>query len=378
MSPGPDAPADDAAVSPLELLFDLVFVFTVAQVSVTVVNDFSVGGIARAVVVFVLLFWMYGGYAWLTNAMGTGRPAARAAVLTGMTLLLLASLAVPHAFDRDGRAFGLAYAGLTLVHLLGFWRLAGRSAARAFMTTAGPVNLVGAGLVLAAGWVRGPWDWLLLGAPAVVYAAILATAVFSGGFDLKAGHFAERHEVMIIIALGEFLVSAALVAQEQQVDLTIGLGAVAGVGLVTGLWWTYYAADAKRAGPALAAASGRTAGRRASVGFDLSHLVMVFGIILAAAGLKPVIGNVMQPSSTGPAVVLALGVLLYLVGASIFRRVLDLGAVGWRLLAAAACLVTPWLGVQFGVFVQLVAFVVILAGLGLLEHRAGTPWVSRA
>src|SRR5262245_49477990 len=96
-------------VSTLELFFDLVFVFTITQVSSVVVHDPSAVGVGRAVLELTEIGWMYGGYAWLTNAVSSELWHRRLLLLLGMAGFFVCALAVPRAFDEDGIAFGLAY-----------------------------------------------------------------------------------------------------------------------------------------------------------------------------------------------------------------------------------------------------------------------------
>ena len=151
-------------VSTLELFFDLVFVFTITQVSTVIVRSPDARGLARAAIELAVICWMYGGYAWMTNAVSSERWDRRLLLLLGMGGFFTCSLAVPRAFDEDGIVFGAAYLFVTLVHLSGFLLGSGRTPLRAILRLA-PWNLLSAGLVLAAGWAYGTADWWLWAAP---------------------------------------------------------------------------------------------------------------------------------------------------------------------------------------------------------------------
>src|SRR4051812_7038113 len=168
-------PARDERVSTLELFFDLVFVFTITQVALIVEHHPSWAAVAQALLELVVIFWMYGGYAWLTNTVGTGSPRLRAVLLLGMAAFFVVSLAVPHAFGRDGVAFGWAYLLLTVIHLAGFL-IGGVARAAAAMRRIGPQNLLAAALILIAGYAGGPWHWWLWAGAVVVQwgAAVLS------------------------------------------------------------------------------------------------------------------------------------------------------------------------------------------------------------
>ena len=116
-----DHGADDRnRVSTLELFFDLVFVFTITQLALTVEHHPSWESVAQASLELLVIYWMYGGYAWLTNSFGTRTVAARTVLLSGMAAFLVVSLAVPGAFEADAIVFAWAYLGLNLVHIAGF------------------------------------------------------------------------------------------------------------------------------------------------------------------------------------------------------------------------------------------------------------------
>lgn len=169
----PQASAD--RVSTLELFFDLVFVFTITQVS-----D----------LLLALIWWMYGGYAWLTNNVGTTRPLNRVLVLTAMAGFLVMALAVPQAFERDGLAFGLAYLLVNVIHAALFTRAPNQSA-RAIWRIA-PFNISTALLVVLASFVLPTWSWLCWIA-AVTVLAVVPFFGKVGGFAVEPAHFVERH-----------------------------------------------------------------------------------------------------------------------------------------------------------------------------------------
>src|SRR5919197_1593946 len=151
-------PSDEVRVSTVELFFDLVFVFTITQLTGLLAGDPSVRGLARVALVFGNLWWMYGGYAWLTNAVPPRALAQRLLILLGMAGFLLVALAIPTAFGRGGVALGLGYLLVTLVHTGMFLLSAQESAVRA-MRRLGPANAVTAALLLLAGFAGGALRW---------------------------------------------------------------------------------------------------------------------------------------------------------------------------------------------------------------------------
>lgn len=103
-------------VSTLELFFDLVFVFTITQLTVLLADDISFRAAGQVLVIFTVLFWMYGGYAHLTNQVPPDRTVRRVLLILAMGAFLVCALAVPTAFGAGGVAFGLGYVFVVLVH----------------------------------------------------------------------------------------------------------------------------------------------------------------------------------------------------------------------------------------------------------------------
>jgi low temperature requirement protein LtrA len=131
----------ETRVSTVELFFDLVFVFTITQLTSLLTEDPSALGVARMILVFGNVWWMYGGYAWLTNAVPPREPGLRLLMLVGMAGFLVVALAIPHAFDAGGVAFGLGYLVVTLVHTGMFLRSTHESTLRA-MVRLGPFKAI--------------------------------------------------------------------------------------------------------------------------------------------------------------------------------------------------------------------------------------------
>src|SRR5664279_1556758 len=134
------APAQ--SVRTLELFFDLVFVFTITQVTSILAGSPTPLGLARTAALLAVIWWMYGGYVWLTNALDLGGTGPRLLLLVGMAAFFLMSLAVPRFFEsgRWGVVLGIAYLVVVMVHFAGFLRTSGRSG----ILRIGPLNTVSA------------------------------------------------------------------------------------------------------------------------------------------------------------------------------------------------------------------------------------------
>jgi len=336
-------------VSTLELFFDLVFVFTITQVAEVIVHHPDAQGLGHAVIELTVLGWMFGGYAWLTNAAGGAVTfSCRYLLLAGMAAFFTCALAVPHAFDEDGLVFGISYFLVTAVHLAGlFMGNTPRPAVLKLM----PFNLTSAGLVLAAGFVTGPMDWVLWGGAILVNVATPLFGRVEQGFHLNPTHFAERHGLMILIVLGESLVSVglAVTASEAHASVPLILGALAGLAASTAMWWAYFAGEDERATRAHERGTDRERSNHGILGYGLAHLIMIYGVIAVAAATKLSLRDLLSPMPLFGASLMAAGCALYLLGGSLFRWALGYaspaprfgGAVMSSSVAAAALYGSP-------------------------------------
>ncbi|OLB73685.1 MAG: hypothetical protein AUI14_25495 [Actinobacteria bacterium 13_2_20CM_2_71_6] len=223
--------------------------FTVTQLTGVLAGELTVAVALRVMVMLAVILWMYGGYAWLTNAVAPTDEGRRALLFVGMAGFLAIALAIPQAFGRDGWAFGVGYFVVNLVHTGLFVKAGGRDAVRA-MGRLAPLNLLSATLVLVGGFAPGGWR-------AAAWCAALVVQIVSPyvhrieGFSISPAHFVERHGLVVIIALGESVVAVG--AGAATLPLTAGLigVAVVGLGIAYCLWWVYFGGDEIRAEHAL-------------------------------------------------------------------------------------------------------------------------------
>jgi low temperature requirement protein LtrA len=361
LKPGPTtrtAALSGEIVTPLELFFDLVFVFTITQLTGLLAKDPTPTGFLQMVLIFGNVWWMYGGYAWLTNAVPPRELGVRLLLLVGMGGFLIVALAIPTAFAGGGLAFGLGYLLVTLVHTGVFLRTTQQSAIKAVMAL-GPFNLTTAGLLVVAGIVNGPARWVLFGAGFVLH---WLTPVFAhpSGFQIRSAHFVERHGLILLIAVGESVVAVG-----------IGLGTIAlpagriatallGLALAAGLWWLYFNGEGQRAERAMDAAPYKRRAWLALNAFGYVFLLVLGGIVLVAAGMKLAVVRYDEPATLATAVFLAGGVAAYAIGLALLRWALHSGSLLFRVLIAILALVTAWLGITFTPVAQISALVVIL------------------
>jgi low temperature requirement protein LtrA len=351
-------------VSNLELFFDLVFVFTVTQLTTALATRLTVPGLLRVMVMLGVILWMYGGYAWLTNVVAPTDEWRRALLFVGMAGFLVIALAIPTAFGAAGWAFGVGYFVVNLVHTGLFIKAGGRAVVRV-MARLGPLNLCSAGLVLIGGFLPGHWR-------DAAWAAALGVQIVSpylnpiGEFTIVPAHFVERHGLVVIIALGESVVAVG--AGAAALPLSPGLIGVAivGLGVAYCLWWVYFGGDEDRAEVALSRVPERRRARVAMVAYGYDHYPILLGVVVFAAGVKESMGYAFAPVHLPEALALGGGTALFLVGDVLFRRSLRIGRSGPRLIAAGAALASAPLGLVRAA-AQLAVLLVILVALRVAE-----------
>jgi low temperature requirement protein LtrA len=354
-----------ARVSTLELFFDLVFVFTITQLTLVLANNITVVATLRVMMMLAILLWMYGGYAWLTNAISPNTRFRRTFYLVGMGGFLGISLSIPDAFGSTGWLFGLGYFVVNGVHT-GLIMAAAGPNARQVMSRLGVFNFATAILVLVGGFAPLEWRYGLWGAGLLL---LIISPYISPieGFALNPAHFVERHGLLIIIALGESVVAIGAGAAGH--EITVGLVAVAVLGLTVSymLWWIYFAGDDTAAEHALEAIDPARRARAALEAYGWAHYPLLLGIVATAAGVKKAVAHPVGHLTWPQALVLGGGVAVYLLGDVWFRRVLHIGRLRYRLIAAVTVLVTVPVGAAWAPG-QLVALIAIIVAMFYAEE----------
>ncbi len=298
-------------VTPLELFFDLVFVFGITQVTLLMSDDPTWHGMGRGLIVLAALWWAWTGYAWLTNALEPEEGPVRAGMFAAMAAMLVAALAVPEAFAAHGVLFGVAYLIVRLLQLQ-LYAVAGKRdpdllSAVLRMTPSAALAPV---IIVIAGFFDGPAQaalWIV--ALAVDYLGVLAGR--GQGWRVAPAHFAERYGLIVIIALGESVVAIGVGAAGVSLTPSIVGAAVLGIVVIAALWWAYFDVYAVSAQRRLTETSGAARARLARDYYSYLHLPMIAGIVLFALGLKKTIEEVGDPLTTVPAVALCGGLALY-------------------------------------------------------------------
>jgi low temperature requirement protein LtrA len=300
-------------VTPLELFFDLVFVFAITQVTGLLSDDPTWSGLLRGLLVLAALWWSWAAYAWLTNTLDPEEGAVRLAMLGAMGAMLVAALAVPQAFGDDAVLFGVAYFAVRALHLV-LYALAGRGDPDLFRAVLRlvPPATVGPALIVAAGFLDGAAQvGLWAAALAIDYVGVLVGGM--RGWRVSPAHFAERHGLVVIIALGESIVAVGIGVSGLALELDVVTAALLGVAVAAALWWSYFDWVAIVAARRLGEARGAARARLARDAYSYLHLPMVAGIVLFALGVKKTLEHVGEPLETIPALGLSCGVALYLL-----------------------------------------------------------------
>ncbi|QLY33877.1 low temperature requirement protein A [Nocardia huaxiensis] len=363
--------AEDAAeggqlkASTLELFFDLVFVFTITQLTHAFTHHPGWQAVGQIAIMFGVIWWMYDGYVWLTNEVAPNSSNRRTFLLVGMFGFFVLALAIPDAFTGSGLAFGLAYVLVNTVHT-GLFAVSGGKAALAAVLRLAPLNAVSAGLVLGGGLIHG-WPRYLLWTLALVVQIVSPYLMDPGGFTIRASHFCERHGLVVIVALGESVV--AMGVGLAGMDITVGLIAMVAISLTLGyvLWWAYFGLDDERGEHALSALPGPERARPAVLAYGYSLYLLMLGIILTAAGIKMTIAHGNEPASAAAALALSGGVALFFLGQCTFRLTLKLPRAWFRLLGAVAVLATAAVGTLWVAWGQLVVLVVVAYGFVIAD-----------
>jgi low temperature requirement protein LtrA len=386
----PPGQADDEAepplrVSTLEIFFDLVFAFTLIQLTSVLATQLSWLAVCRVVLIFGLLWWMYGAYAWLTNSRPPVRAAERLGLLAGMAGFLIVGIAIPAGFGSYGVVLGLGYLLVVLVHAFLYYRV------NTNIMRVAPFNTASALLVIVAGLLHGPggnadaaayllWVAALavqLGSPLIVHPA--------GLFQLRAAHFVERHSALLIVAIGESVAAIGIgaagpVSQPGGVNWTLLAIALLGLVVAAALWWIVFGSgDDERSEQALTQVGSARLPALALSAFFYGFIPLLLGLVGLAAGvLTAVMHAGATRSSAGQAAVLACGAALFLGGNAAVRRHMRIGPASARALAAALALATMAVGVVAGLDVQLAAVAVVLVAPLVAEQALGREPTGQA
>jgi low temperature requirement protein LtrA len=395
--------SEGARVTTIELFFDLVFVFSLTQVTALMAGNLTGRGVVRGMLVLAVLWWSWTGYAWLANVVQAEEGLGRVAMFGAMAAMFVLALAVPESFDDfPGGLPGpvvvaLAYLAVRVLHLVMFVLASDEDPQlRRQVWRFSPSAFGGAAVLLVASQLHGTAQTLAWVAALVVdyLGTILGGA--SGWRLRSASHFAERHGLIVIVALGESIVAIGVGVAHVPISWPIVVASVLGLTVAATLWWSYFDVVAIVAERVLRRAEGEERARLARDAYSYLHLPMVAGIVLAALGIEQVLHGVAEdsvglsePLAMLPLAALYWGVAVYLIALAAFKYrtwrsvavrrlvvavvVIALGPVAAQLPALAA------LGLLAAVMVALVASesVRYLEAREAIRHEEAGPEVHR-
>jgi low temperature requirement protein LtrA len=354
-------------VTPLELFFDLVFVFAFTQVTTVLSNNPTWSGLGHGLLILGVLWWSWAAYAWLTNTVDPEVGAVWGAMLVAMAAMFGAALAVPDAFGSHGVLFGVAFLIVNAMHLT-LYALGARGDPDllAAILRVAPSALIGAALIIVAGFVDG-------GLKPILWLAALAVGYFGpllggmSGWRVQPAHFVERHGLIVIIAIGESLIAIGLGEQASGINTGVVVAAVLGFAVATSFWLAYFDFFTIRAQQLLIDRSGIERTALARDVFTYLHLPMVAGIVLFAFAMKTTLADVDAELATIPALGLCGGPALYLLAYVGLRVRVSRTLGGGRLVAAIACALLWPVAVVVPALVALTLVTTVWIGLHAYE-----------
>lgn len=368
-----EPPSDEEySVTPLELFFDLIFVFAFTQVTALMAHDLTWAGMVRGAALLLVVWWAWVGYSWLTNAVPVDDDIrARVVVFAAMAAGLVMGLAIPHAFDSDGVLFGFSYLTVTLLFVL-LYAVATRD--RPEMNRAvrrlAPGVLAAPVLVVVAGYLDESLLRAVLWTVALIVTVAAPLASGTRGWHVRPAHFAERHGLIIIIALGESVVALGLSASEEAQTFLIVAASVLGLVLVASLWWIYFDVVSRAAEIALKNATDQKRNALARDAYSYLHFFMVLGVVFLALGLKKSLLHVTDPLPAVAAFGLFGGVALYLL-AHVGVRLRVVGSLNKVRLALGIVLLAAFpLGTVLPAYASV--SVILVAVVGLIVYELAT------
>lgn len=363
-----DASHDMQRVSSIELFFDLVFTYTITQLTTLIEHAHGPFNFISAFLILAMIWWMYDAFAWLTTATGTPRH-MNFVLFAGMAGFMVIAMSIPEVFGANGLAFGSAYLFVVLLHLGAFVFTGAHPSLRAIAGIA-PYNLGAAALAIAAGLVHTSWNWIFF-AVAVALFVISTILRRESQFSINPAHFAERHGLVIIIVLGESVVAIGNGAAHGAIDFRTLSVILLSLALISALWWSYFVGESEHSEEILVAASQEGRARIAVLGYWYAHFIMIAGIVLIAAGIKHVMALDADPSYMPW--LLAGGLSIYLLGDVLFRRILGSQPVKARTVAAVLAIPLGFVGLACGGVAELTGVaslaIVLLICERLLEKK---------
>jgi low temperature requirement protein LtrA len=332
----------------LELFLDLVFVFAVTQIASLISHHPSADGTAHGLLMAMLVWWQWSQFTWTGSAVDLqGETRTRVLVLCLIPVTLIMTISIPDAFHTTGMWFASAYLGVQLLMLAaqGMYSMSDPVSRNAYVRWASLASVAPA-IVFIGAFTHGSTRVALWAAAAAID-FIGSLRAGGGEWAIDPVHFAERHALFVIIALGEVLVAAGASASDVGLTRHVAVALVVSVAVACTAWWTYFAFIPEAGERALRRATGSARGHLARNMYTWGHFPLVFGIILYAVVVKHLIPEPLGHLSTDDRWLLACSVAAFVSGLLIaqFNAVRRLAPERLAAIpvAAALCALGRWL-----------------------------------
>lgn len=367
---------EDQRAATLELFYDLVFVFTITQVSHLLLDHLTWAGAGQAAIVLLAVWWSWNYTTWATNELNPETNPVRLLLIALMLGSLLMAIAVPHAFDERGLLFAVAYLAIQV----------GRHAFLTFVAAErGSVEREQAGRILVwfliagvfwiagglaeSGWRVGLWlvalalDYV---APRILFPLPGRPRLAAGSWRLATGHFAERFGLIVIAAIGETIILTGATTAERELDAATVAAFISAFAGSAALWWLYFVSTREISEHSLDGEASRTGSARDI--YTYGHVLIVAGIILTAVGDELVIAHPLDPLGSTQMTAVIGGPTLFLLAqlALQWRATHRLGYA--RLGAITACAALGLLGGSLPALLVGAALVAVLIAVALRDQ----------
>ena len=378
-------PEEEFGVSPLELFFDLVFVFAITQVSHLLLEHLDWRGVLESAMVLMVVWWAWNYSTWAVNELDPNRMPVRFLLLIIMMASLLLAVAIPEAFGDKGLLFALSYVFIQIFRQ-GFLTFV--AAERGTVERSRSAHILTWFFFAAPFWIAGALAegdtrivlWIIALAidyagPSAIYYVPWLKKLDPDAWDVGSSHFAERFQLFTIIALGETVVLTGATASGLDFTLPVALAFTAAFVSTACLWWLYFNYLATILERVLDEADNRTA-----IGRDLftyGHIPIIAGIILCAVGDEIILAHPKDYLHTPELIAVTAGPTLYLLSFVPIRWKLTDGLPWRRITGAVAC-------VGIGIFAYfthppalVTAGLLLLALIGVIAHEYFFRWNER-
>jgi low temperature requirement protein LtrA len=308
--------------------------------------------------VLLVIWWIYDGFVWLSNNVAPTTTATRVPMLVAMSCFLAMASSVPDVFGADAWIFASAYLVVVAIHAFQFSRSSLGESSRGIWRIA-PVNFSVAALLFVAAALGPHWGWMSWIAAIVVL--VIAGLRRFGLFTLRAEHFAERHRLLIIVALGETVVAVGVSADRHLTEFAVLAAFLLSMVVIITLWWTYFGVgDDERGLHSIESAVPELQTGLASRAFSLWHVLHIAALVLVAVALRDILGDPGRALDWSRASAFGAGVALFLLAQALFRTTLRLGTSRLYVATAFVLMALAPIGVFVAGFDQLAASAVVL------------------